>query len=130
MITPDLVRDHPPRGEARGQEVRRRVGRDRPRELLDVQLDQRDADDLRVRDADRVERDVDAARLLDHRLQVLVDRLLVERVDRRRLGRAARRDDVPRDRLDRRPQAPGEKQLAPSRANARATAPPIAPPAP
>ena len=103
MITPDLFADHPPGRQARGQEVRRRVGRDRQGELLDVQLDQRHAQDLRVRDADRVERDVDAARLVDHGLQMLVHGLLVERVDLRRLGGSAGGNDVLRDRFDRCP---------------------------
>src|SRR5262249_20389687 len=52
-----------------------------------------------------------APRLADHRLQMLVDRLLVERVDLRRLGESARGDDVPGDRLDRRSLAAGEKDL-------------------
>jgi hypothetical protein len=34
-----FVRDHPPGGQARDQEVRRRVGRDRQRELLDIEVD-------------------------------------------------------------------------------------------
>ena len=61
---------------------------------------------------------------------MLVHGLLVERVDLRRLGGSAGGNDVLGDSFDRRPAPPGEKELAPSRAKARATAPPIAPPAP
>ena len=118
---PRPVRDHPPCGQARGQEVRRRVGRDRQRELLGVQLGQRARPgSSRIRDADRVERDVDAARLLDHRLQMPVHRLLVERVDLGRLGGAAGGDDVLGDRFDRCPEAPGEKDARPPRPRRRA----------
>ena len=127
---PGSVRDHPPGGQAGGQEVRRRVGRDRQGELLDIQLDQRHPQNLRVRDADRVERDVDAARPVDHGPEVLVHRLLVERVDLRRLGGSAGGDDVLGDDFDGCRWRPVRKSLAPSRAKARATAPPIAPPAP
>jgi hypothetical protein len=67
MITPRSVGDHPPGGQAGGQEVRPRVGRDRQGELLDIQLDQGHTN-LRIREADRVERDIDAASLVDHQL--------------------------------------------------------------
>jgi hypothetical protein len=68
MDHPRFIRDHPPGRQARGQEVRRSVGRDRQGELLDIQLDQRHTHNLRIRDPDRVERDIDAARLIDHGL--------------------------------------------------------------
>jgi hypothetical protein len=61
---------------------------------------------------------------------MLVHSLLVESVDLRRLGGSAGGYDVLSDRFDRCPEAPREKKLRPSRAKARATAPPIAPPAP
>jgi hypothetical protein len=51
---PRAIRDHPPGRQACGQEVRRGVGRDRPGQLRDIQIDQRDTQNLRVRDADRV----------------------------------------------------------------------------
>jgi hypothetical protein len=57
-----------PCGQACGQEVRPRVGRDRQGELLDIQIGQTDIPNLRIRDADCVERDIDAARLIDHGL--------------------------------------------------------------
>ena len=67
---------------------------------------------------------------LRSRTEMLVHSLLVERVDLRRLGGSAGGNDVLGDRFDRCQVAPGEKELGPSRAKARATAPPIAPPAP
>jgi hypothetical protein len=68
MITPRSLPDHPPGGQARGQKVRPGVGRDRQGKLLDVQIDQGHTLQRRVRDADRVERDIDAPRLIDHGL--------------------------------------------------------------
>ena len=59
-----------------------------------------------------------------------VDRLLVERVDLGRLGGSAGGDDLPGERVDGAPERPVRKTVAPSRAKAPATAPPIAPPAP
>jgi hypothetical protein len=130
MITPRSVGNHPPGRQARGHKVRPGVGDDRRGAPLEVQLDQRHPQNLPVRDPDRIERDVDAARLVDHRLQVLVHGLLVERVDPDRLGGSAGGNDLLGERVDRCPQAPGEKQRGPLARKARATAPPIAPPAP
>jgi hypothetical protein len=56
--------------------------------------------------------------------------LLVEGVDLGRLAESAGGHDVLGDRLDGCQVAPGEKQLGPSRAKARAIAPPMSPPAP
>ena len=61
---------------------------------------------------------------------MVVDRLLVERIDLRGRGRATGRGNLPRDRLDGTKTAGHSRTLAPSRAKARATAPPMAPPAP
>jgi hypothetical protein len=115
MITPRFVRNHLPGCQACGQEVRPGVGRDRQGELLDIQLGQRDTQNLRVRDADRVERDIDATRLIDHGLEMLVQGLLVESVDLGRLSGSAGGSEVLSDRFDRWPLAPGEKQLRPLR---------------
>ena len=72
-----------------------------------------------------------ATRRVDHGPQMPVDPLLVERVDLRRLGGAATGDDLPGDGLDLRPASrPVRKTVAPSDAKARATALPMAPPAP
>jgi hypothetical protein len=60
---------------------------------------------------------------------MLVHSLLVERVERRRLGGAAGGNDLLGDRFDPCQVAPGEKELGTSDANARATAPPTPPPA-
>ena len=110
MITPALFGDHPAGGQACGQEVRHRIRRDRQRELLGTQLDQRHADDLRIRDPDGVERDIDTTGFLDHRLEMIVHSLLVESVDRRRLGGSAGVKNVPGDRIDRFREAPGDEQ--------------------
>ena len=130
MITPDLFATIRRAASPRGQEVRRRVGRDRQGELFDPQLDQRDTQNLRTRDADRVERDIDAARLVDHRLQMPVHGLLVEGVDLRRLGGSAGGNDFLGEASTGARGRPVRNSLAPSDAKARATAPPIAPPAP
>src|SRR5258708_24931019 len=100
-------------GQARGQKVRPRVARDRQGELLDIQLDQRDTQSLRIPDPGRVERDIDATRLVDHGLQMLVHGLLVKSVDLRRLRGSAGGKYFLGDRLDRRLEAPGEKKLGP-----------------
>jgi hypothetical protein len=52
---------------------------------------------LHVQEADRVERDVDAAGALGHRVGVRVDGLLVQRVDLRCLDLASRGGDLPGD---------------------------------
>jgi hypothetical protein len=59
-----------------------------------------------------------------------VHSLLVESVDLGRLGGSASGNDFLGDRFDRCQVAAGDKTSAPSLAKARATAPPIAPPAP
>jgi hypothetical protein len=59
-----------------------------------------------------------------------LDGPLVDGVDLGRLGGSAGGNDVLGDRLDRCQDPPGEETLAPSPAKARATAPPIEPPAP
>jgi hypothetical protein len=56
--------------------------------------------------------------------------LFVERVDLRRLGRSAGGNDFLGDSFDGCQVAPGEKEIGPSAAKARAIALPIAPPAP
>ena len=81
--------------------------------MLDSQLDQRDVQNVRTRDADRVERDVDAARLADHGLQMLVHSLFIEGVDLRRLDGCACGSDVLGDKFDGCQVAPGEKQRGP-----------------
>lgn len=75
-----------------------------------------------------VEGDVDRAGPRGDRGGVLVDGLLVERIEDRDLGAAARVRDVRGDALQR--LRPARCMVAPSRANVRATAPPSEPPAP
>jgi hypothetical protein len=61
---------------------------------------------------------------------MLIDRLLVERIYLRRLGHSPRGADLFGHLLELGPGAASEKDLCPSRAKARATAPPIEPPPP
>ena len=75
--------------------------------------DQGHTQNLRIWAPDRVERDIDAARLVDHRLQMLVHSLLVENVHFRRLGGSASGNDVLSNHFDRRQVVPGEKHLGP-----------------
>jgi hypothetical protein len=63
-----------------GQEVGPGVGRDRKGEALDRQLGEGNALNALLRDPDRVEGDVDRARLLGDCGRVVLDRLLVDRV--------------------------------------------------
>jgi hypothetical protein len=76
---------------------------------------------------DQVEGDVDAAGVRRHGIGVLVDRRLLERIDLRGLGRSTRGADpsATASSFDR--VRPARKTVAPSRAKARATAPPIDP---
>src|SRR5262249_997346 len=106
------VWNHAPRGQARGQKVRPRVGRDRQGELLDIQLDQ-GRPILRVRDADRVERDIDPSRPVDDGLEVRAHGLFVEGVHFRGRGESSGGSDFPGDGFDRRLAAPCQKELRP-----------------
>src|SRR4029453_14522531 len=78
-------------------------------ELLHAQLDKRRTN-FRIGDADRVERDVDAACLVDHGLEVPADASFVEGVDFRCLGGSSGGDDVFGHSLHGRLLAPGEKE--------------------
>jgi hypothetical protein len=75
---------------------------------------------------DQVERDVDPTGRR-HGVGVLVDRPLVERVDLGRLGHAPGGADVGGHGVQRGRVRPARNTFAPSRAKARATAPPIDP---
>jgi hypothetical protein len=120
--------DHVPRGSPGGQECRSRGGLHRCHEVIDRHLGERDPVSVRV--ADQVEGDVDAAGIRRHGVGVLVDRVLVERVDLRRLGRSPAERICPATLSSFAGVRPARKTRAPSRANARATAPPIDPPPP
>ena len=123
-------RDHPPRRAPRREEIRLRIGRDGKRELLCREIQKRRPCRQRAGDRDGAEGDVDGPGLLRDGADVLFHRLLVKSIDLRRLGDSAAADDVGRDRFDLAKVASTQKELAPSRANARATAPPTSPPAP
>ena len=64
---------------------------------------------VRVRVGDQVEGDVDATGIRGHGGGMLIDRVLVERVDLRRVDRSARGTDLPGDRLELRQCAAGEE---------------------
>ena len=81
--------------------------------MLDIQVDQRDTQDLRIRDADRVEGDVDAPRVVDHELEMPFHGLFVESIDLRRLGGSAAGNDFLGDTFDRCQVAPGEEEIGP-----------------
>src|SRR5262249_27100086 len=99
--------------QARGQEVGRCVAHDRQGELLDLQVNQRHTDNLRIRDADRVERDIDATRLTRYGLQMFVDCPFVEGVDLGCLGGSTARNNFLGNRVDRGSVVPGEENLGP-----------------
>jgi hypothetical protein len=124
---PGPLPDHPPRRRARGEELGPRSFDDRLREVLSGHVDEQDPLDVH---ADGVEQDVDPLRPGDHVVHVLLDRVLVQRIDLCRLGDAARGGDLLGDRLDLRLGATGEEEVGAFGANVRATAPPIAPAAP
>jgi hypothetical protein len=110
---PRLVRNHAPCGKARGQEVRLGICRDRPGELPELQIDQRHTQNAGVRNADRIERDIDAPNPVDHRLQMRIDGLLVQGIDLRGHRGSARRNNVLGQRIDGRPIATGEEKRDP-----------------
>jgi hypothetical protein len=97
----------------RGHEIRRRVRRDGQGERLGIQVGRGRPQDPRTRDADRVERDVDAVRLADDVPQIPVHSLLVEDVDLGHLGGAVGGHDVLGHRFNRCPVPPGEKEPGP-----------------
>ena len=87
--------DHVPGGCPGRQELRPHRGRDRLQEILNRYLSQRLLD-VSVRDD--VERDIDRAGLLDHRIDIRVNRPLVEGIDDGGVGYAAIRADLVGDR--------------------------------
>jgi hypothetical protein len=117
-----------PRRRPRGEEHRPRGGLHGRHEIIDRDLGERDP--VRVRVGDQVEGDVDVAGIRRHGAGVLIDRVFLQRVDLCRLGRSPSGADILGHGLELRRCAAGEETRAPSRANARATAPPIDPPPP
>ena len=98
--------------------------------MLCRELQKRSLIRQRVGDRDCAEGDVDGPGLLRDGADVLFHRLLVKRIDLRCLCDSAAANDVGRDRFHLARFRPLKKSFAPSRANARATAPPTSPPAP
>src|ERR687896_1931593 len=99
--------DHVPRGRPGGQESRACGGLHRRHEVTHGHLRERGPVGVRV--GDQVERDVDAAGVRRHGVGVLVDRVLVERVDLRCLRRSPSGTDLRGNRLERRQGAAGEE---------------------
>ena len=78
-------------------------------EVFQCHLGHRSPVHVRVRD--QVEGDVDPAGLRSHGVGMLIDRLLVERIDLGRLGRPTGRADLLGDLLESLPGAAGEEDL-------------------
>jgi len=98
-----------PRDSLRREEMRSYVGSDGIRVVLEGQLHERCS--LHVKDADGVERDVNAARYGRHRIGVLVDGLFVKGVDLRCLGHSACSGDILGHRIELRQCATGQEDL-------------------
>jgi hypothetical protein len=79
--------------------------------VLEGQLGERRA--LHVRDAERVERDVDAAGLRRDGIGMKIDGAFVHRVEQRDLGRAARREYIGGDVFELGERASGEEHPRP-----------------
>ena len=109
---PGPLLEHLASRSARGDELGPQDRGDGRHELLDSQLEDRLAVAM-FADArsGRVEFDVDAARLLNDGLEVVVDRRGVEGVDHLSVGPATRGRDLLGDHLDARGRAAGEKHL-------------------
>jgi hypothetical protein len=113
MITPDLFGIMRRAARRAGQEVRLAICRDRQGELPELQIGQRHTQNAGVRNADRIERDIDAPNPADHRLQMRIDGLLVQRIDVRGHRGSARRNNVLGQRIDGRPISTGEEKRDP-----------------
>jgi hypothetical protein len=100
----------------------------RRHEVIDRHLGERHPVSVRV--GDQVEGDVDATGIRRHSGGVLIDRVLVERVELRRLGRSPRGTDLLGDHLELRRCATGEEDSGALAGERAATAPPIDPPPP
>jgi hypothetical protein len=74
-----------PRSSPRGKEMRPCVSQDWDGEVLSRQFDEGNSLNAFLRNADRVEGDINASGLLNHRAGVLFDGLVVERIDFSRL---------------------------------------------
>ena len=105
-----------------------RIGGDRLRKVGERELRERHT--LDVKDPDRIQGDIDAARHLRHRSGVVLDGTFVERIDLRRLSEAAQRRDIERDRLELCWRAPGEEHLRAFTREGTGGCAAVAPPAP
>src|SRR5258708_35538784 len=92
--------------------MRSRVSGDRSREALDRQLRERDPLNPRLRNGgNRIEGDIDTPRFLFYRAGVVLDGLLVESIDLRRLRSSTCGDDLLRRPFDRTEVATRQKDL-------------------
>jgi hypothetical protein len=116
------------RHSLRSQELCSGRDHDRSSEILERHLDERDS--LHVVDPDRVEGDIYTPGPLGDFADVPRHGVLVERIDLGGFDHSSRGGDLRRYCVDLRTGASRQETFAPSRAKVRATAPPIAPPAP
>src|SRR5215212_8564209 len=108
---PRSLRDHVPCCCPGGQELCPHGGHDRPLEVFEGHLGERRP--LDVPDRDEVEGDVDTSSARGHSVSVLVDGLLVEGIDLRRLGPSSSGADLLGHLLEALKGTTGEEDLGP-----------------
>jgi len=99
MMTPRPRPGHVPGGGSRGDEMGARTKSERAHVVVERHVGQ--FLPLHIGESDQVERDVDAARLIDDRGEVGLDALWIGRIYLRRAGLPAGSDDLARDRVER-----------------------------
>src|SRR5215204_7332922 len=108
---PRSLFNHVPRYRPRGQELVPHSLRDRPGEMVEGHLGQGFTLNIVIQDC--VEGDVDASSLLGHGGGVILDGLLVQGIDLRRLGHSASRGNLLGHLIERLTGSTGEKHFSP-----------------